>query len=92
MFKLQLTIFHFLSNLKLTSGNPFQFENLLFGKRLKNPLENIVGKGENAGNQNLSPNLFYTSLNKIPSLSHIYFVICKCFQFGKVLTIYQSTC
>ena len=36
-------------------------------------VENIVRKGENAGNQHFFHNFFY--------LSHGYFVVCKCFEF-----------
>ena len=52
----------------------------------KNPFENIVGKGENAGNQHflLSYNVFNPSQNKLQFFSHIYFVVCKCFQFAPV--------
>ena len=39
------------------------------------PYENIVGKGENAGNHNV----FYLSRNKFQLLDHIKFVVCKCF-------------
>ena len=57
----------------------------MFGKGLttvrKKPFENIVGKGENAG-FSFSHNVFYPLQNKFKFFSHIYFVICKCFQFG----------
>ena len=48
--------------------------------------ENILGKGENAGNQHflLSQNVFYLSQNECQILSHIYFVLCKGFEFGPV--------
>ena len=58
----------------------------------KDPLENIVGKGENAGNQHflLFPQCFlpFTKKKKkkekkIQIFSHFYFVVCKCFQFGQ---------
>ena len=50
------------------------------------PSENIVGKGENAGNQHflLFPQCFLPFLNQISIFSPVYFVICKCFQFGLV--------
>ena len=32
----------------------------------------------------ISHNVFYPSLSNFQFLSHIYFVICKCFQFGHV--------
>ena len=38
--------------------------------------ENIVGKGENAGNH-YSHNVFYPSQSKFQFLSRIYFVVCK---------------
>ena len=52
----------------------------------KKPFENIVGKGENAGNQHflLSHNVFYPSQAKFEFFIHIYFVVYKCFQFGPV--------
>ena len=31
-----------------------------------------------------SPNVFYLSQNRFQILSHIYFVVCKCFEFGPV--------
>ena len=40
----------------------------------KKAFENIVGKGENVGNQ-----------LKFQFLGYIYFVVCKYFQFGRVL-------
>ena len=42
--------------------------------------ENIVGKGENAGNHNV----FYTFQNKFQFFSHILSVISRCFQFWPV--------
>ena len=52
----------------------------------KKPFENIVGKEENAGNQHflLFPQRFLPFKNKFQLFSHIYFVVCKCFQFGPV--------
>ena len=46
------------------------------------PFENIVGKGENAGNRHflLSHNVFYPSQIKFQHLSNTYFVFCECFQ------------
>ena len=32
-----------------------------------------------------SHNVFYPTQNKFQFFSHIYFVVCKCFQFGPVL-------
>ena len=53
-----------------------------------NPFENIVGKGENAGNQHflLFPQFFYPSQKQFLFLSYIYFLVCKCFQFGRQLS------
>ena len=47
--------------------------------------ENIVGKGENAGNQHflLSHNVFSPIRDRNRHFSNIEFVVCKCFQFGK---------
>ena len=52
----------------------------------KKPFENIVGKGENAGNQYffLLPQYFLPSQNKFQFFNHIYFVVFKCFQFRPV--------
>ena len=50
-------------------------------------LGNIFGKGENAGNHHflLSHNVFYPFQNKFSfSLTLLYFVICKCFQFWPI--------
>ena len=46
----------------------------------KKPFENIVEKGENAGNQQCFPPF----PNKYQFFIHIYYVFCKCFQFGPV--------
>ena len=52
--------------------------------------ENIAGKGENAGNQHItsifsfSHNVFYSSETKFEIFIHIYFVVCKCLQFGPI--------
>ena len=52
----------------------------------KKPFENIVGKEENAGNQHFLPfpHVFYPSQKEFLLLRYIYFVVCKCFQFGPV--------
>ena len=52
----------------------------------KKPFENIVGKEENAGNQHflLFPHCFLTFPKQISIFSHIYFCVCKCFQFGQI--------
>ena len=42
----------------------------------KEPVENIVGKGENAGNQ------FSTRLKTNFIFSVTWFLVCKCFQLG----------
>ena len=51
----------------------------------KKTFENIVGKGENAGNQHFLflPQCFFMSQNKLKFFSHVYFVVCKCFQFDQ---------
>ena len=48
----------------------------------KKYFENIAGKEEIAGNQHLlhSPQCFLPFLNQIQFFSHLYFVVCKCFQ------------
>ena len=54
----------------------------------KNPCENIVGRGENTGNQHflLFPQCFLPFPKQISIFrSHFFFVVCKCFQFGKIL-------
>ena len=56
--------------------------NLFWGR-----VENNMGKRENAGNQYFSPfftMFFFTFKIKFWFLSPIYFVVCKCFQFGPV--------
>ena len=52
----------------------------------KKPFAYIVGKGENAGNQNflLFPQCFHLSRNIFYFFGHIYSVICKVFEFGLV--------
>ena len=60
---------------------------LTFNDPMKKPFENTVGKGENAGDQHflLFPQCFLPfSETKFNFCSHIYFVVCKCFQFGPV--------
>ena len=56
----------------------------------KKPFENIVGKGENAGNQYflLFPQCFPLFSKQIlihVILGYIYCVYCKCYEFGQVL-------
>ena len=53
----------------------------------KKAFENNVGKGEIAGYKHvlLFPTFFlYFSYKKFQDFSHIYFVVCKCFQVGVV--------
>ena len=53
---------------------------------LKKPPENIVGKGENAGNQYFFPfthSVFYLIKESFHHVSHAKIVDCKCFQFGE---------
>ena len=48
--------------------------------------ENIVGKGENAGNQQfiLFPqNVFHPIKEELHHMSHFKIVVCKCFQIGQ---------
>ena len=47
---------------------------------MRKTFENIVGKGENAGNHNV----FSPPMKKFQFLGHIYFVVCKCFEFRPV--------
>ena len=52
----------------------------------KKAFEIIMGKGENAGNQGF---LLFPMSSTLPKtnfqfFSHIYFAVCKCFQFGEV--------
>ena len=49
------------------------------------PHENNVGKGENADSQLSSflHNVFYSIKDEFNVLSYIWFVACKCFQFGQ---------
>ena len=50
------------------------------------PFENIVGKGENAGNQHflLFPLVFYPLQNKFQIFCNISLVVCTWFQFGPI--------
>ena len=48
----------------------------------KEPFENIVGKGETSI-FSFSHNVFYSIKNRKYHLCYIYFVVCKCFQFGQ---------
>ena len=52
----------------------------------KEPFESILGKGENAG-YSFSQIVFYPSQKKFQFFSNIYFVVCKCFEFGPVYDI-----
>ena len=66
----------------------------LFGKGLttprEKPFENIVGKGENAGNQHflLFPPCFLSYQRQKSSLSYIYFAVCNAFNLvtSKILS------
>ena len=64
----------------LTTLRKKAFENKAF--------ENVVGKGENAGKQHflLFPQCFFflPYQHKFQFLAPIYFVVCKCHQFGQV--------
>ena len=52
----------------------------------KEAFENIVGKGEKAGNQHflLFPQCFLPSQKQFLFLRCNYFVICECFEFRQV--------
>ena len=53
---------------------------------LENAFKNIVGKGENAGNQHfiLFPQYFvYFIKEKLDHLNQSHIVVCKCFQFDQ---------
>ena len=67
--------------------NTFTAQSRLSTTLKKKPFENIVGNGENAGITSIfsfSHNVFYSSRNKFHFFSYIYFVVCKCFQYGPV--------
>ena len=55
--------------------------------------KNIVGKGENAGNQHflLFPQCFLPFPNQISGFDIDYFVVCKCFEFGPQ-SLFLSSC
>ena len=59
----------------------FTTQSQLLTTLTKKPFRNIVGKGENAGNQHflLFHNVFYRFHKEFLFLSYIYFVVCKCF-------------
>ena len=61
----------------LSSGNGLKSQR-------KKSLEDILGKGENAGNKHFlfSQNVFYLSKNRFQIFSQIYFFVCQCFQYG----------
>ena len=53
---------------------------------MKTIFENIVEKENNAGNQHflLFPQSFLPPINSFQFSTHIYFVVCKCFEFWPV--------
>ena len=55
-------------------------------KKKKMLVENVLGKRENAGNQHFLfyPERFLPFSKQISFFCHIYFVVCKCFEFGLV--------
>ena len=65
----------------------FTTQSRLFTTLKKKPFENIVGKGENSSNQHFLnfPQCFLPIQNEYLLLIYIYFVLCKCFEFGTVL-------
>ena len=56
----------------------------------KKPFENIVGKGENAGNHHflLIPQYFLLFPQKSLFFSHNFYVVCKVFRIGLVYDLY----
>ena len=58
----------------------------------KKPLENLVGKGENAGNQHflLFPQCFLLFTKQVLNLPSLYFVVCKYFQFGQDILLFGN--
>ena len=61
-----------------------------FNVLYKKPFENIMGKGENAGNQHflLFPQYFLPYQKQNHYFRNILFVICKCFEFCQVQNIF----
>ena len=63
---------------------PFFTQSWLLMTLRKKPFENIVGKGENAGNQHFS--FFHKGFYPIEDRNHLFsnikFVVCNCFEFG----------
>ena len=67
----------------------FQFgrvKNLLCGRGLRSLLKTLWEKEKMLVTSifSFSHNVFYPSLNKFQFFSYIYFVVCKCFQFGPI--------
>ena len=73
----------------LSSGNglTLYYKITNFNSPVLEAFENFVKKGENAGTQQF---LFFSQCFLPPKtqnakcVSHVYFVVCKCFQFGPV--------
>ena len=59
----------------------FTMQSRLLMTLKKKPFENIVGKEENASLSTMFSTLPKTNIN---FFNHIYFVVCKCFQFWPV--------
>ena len=87
-FRSRLLLVNFLSSLI-----QWYFSDLLFTTQSRllttlymRPFENIVGKGQNAGNQHflLFPQFFCPFQNKFQFLSHNYFCFCRSFEFGLI--------
>ena len=80
--------FQFFGNIYFVVCKCFEFttQSRLLATLKNQPFKNILGKGENAGNQHflLLPNCFLPFQKKFQFYSNIYFVICKCCEFGPV--------
>ena len=60
----------------------FTTQSILLAPQEKKAFENIVGKGESAGNQKCNHNVFYSLPHKFQFLHQNYFDVCKCIEFG----------
>ena len=71
----------------VVNGKLFTTQSRLLTTLKKKPIENIVGKKEKmlvTSIFSFCHNVFYQSQRELLFLSSIYFVVCKCFQFGPV--------
>ena len=72
-------------NFEPFSKQSLLFTALVFTDLQKWALENIVGRGENAGNQHFHPyshNVFFPNSDRDSPFSNTYIVVCKSFQFS----------